>query len=50
MDALVLLLSCVVVAREVLDALEMESRSLWNLRLVVASATGMLSRDVSGFW
>ena len=28
--------------REVLEALEMESRILWNLRLVVLSATVML--------
>ena len=29
--------------REVLEALEMESRILWNFRLVVVSAAGILS-------
>ena len=33
---------CLELEREVLEALEMESKRRWNLRLVVARATGMV--------
>ena len=37
---------CTSEGREVLEALERESRSLWNLRLVVLRATAMMVMEV----
>ena len=43
-EAFVLFLSwLVLLEREVLEALEMESRRRWNLRFVVAKAVGMVN-------